>query len=56
MDKKQQELILELAKKLKQEKKSQSQSIKLLESVGIIPLKGQSNKHYPNLERVMNPA
>lgn len=56
MDKKQQQLILELAKRLKQDKKSKSQSVKILESAGIISPKGNSNKHYPNLDRALKPA
>lgn len=56
MDKKQLQLILELAKRLKHDKKSKSQSIKILESTGIISQKGHDNKHYPNLDRALKPA
>jgi predicted transcriptional regulator len=56
MDKTQQQLILELAKRLKQDKKSRSQSLKILESTGIIPQKGNINKQYPNLNRALKQA
>jgi hypothetical protein len=56
MDKRQQQLILELAKRLKQEKKTRSQSLKVLESAGIISTKGKGNKYYPNLDRALKPA
>lgn len=56
MDKKQQQLILELAKRLKLQKKSKSQSVEILKSVGIISTGGKNNKHYPNLDRALKSA
>lgn len=56
MDKRQQQLILDLAKKLKQDKKSKTQSFSVLESAGIIASKGQNNNNYPNLNRVLKTA
>lgn len=56
MDKRQQQLILDLAKRLKQDKKSKSQSFNILESAGIISTKGQNNNNYPNLNRVLKTA
>lgn len=55
MDKKQQQLILELAKRLKLDRKSKSQSVNILKSAGIISSKG-SNKNYPNLDRALKSA
>ncbi len=53
MYKKQHQLILELAKRLKKEKRSVSESVQNLEAIGILSPKGKVNKHYPNLERVL---
>jgi len=55
MDKRQRQLILKLAEKLKKEKKSRSKSTKILESAGIIPLKGK-NPNYPNLDKALKTA
>ena len=55
MDKKQQQLILELAERLKKQKKSPSKSTEFLESAGIIPSKGKGS-NYPNLDKALKPA
>lgn len=56
MDKRQQQLILELAKRLKKEKKSKSQSLKTLESMGIISSEGKRSKNYPHLDKALKSA
>lgn len=56
MDKRQQQLVLELAKKLKEQKKSRSQSTRVLELAGIILPKGKENKNYPNLDKALKSA
>ncbi len=55
MDKKQLQLILELAERLKKERKSQAESARFLKSAGIIPSKGK-NSNYPNLDKALKPA
>lgn len=56
MEKRQEQLVLELAERLKSDRKSKSQSLQVLESAGIISSKGKSNKHYPNLDRALKSA
>jgi Mn-dependent DtxR family transcriptional regulator len=56
MDKRQQQLILDLAKRLKNEPKSKSESIKKLTSIGLFTTKNNKNSRYPNLERVLTHA
>lgn len=55
MDKKQRQLILELAERLKKERQSQSESSRFLKSAGIIPSGGRGS-NYPNLDKALKPA
>ena len=55
MDKKQRQLILELAERLKKEKRSRSENSNFLKSAGIISSKGKSST-YPNLNKVLKSA
>ena len=54
MEKKQTKLLLDLAKRLKTEKRSKEAALQSLKSAGLLTPSGKVNKNYPNLNRVLS--
>lgn len=54
MNKSQTSLLLDLAKRLKNESRSKEHAIKSLNSAGIVTKEGKITKSFPNLERVLS--